>query len=112
MIRFVGQTAAKIYSLNQTHRRRWLMSVSEKAHIYLDTNRVISAISPLVFSGFLEHMGRAVYEGVYEPKSPHADERGLRKDVLAALRELNFRATRYPGGNFLSGYHWRDGVGP
>ncbi|MBN1285398.1 MAG: alpha-N-arabinofuranosidase [Anaerolineae bacterium] len=57
-------------------------------------------------------MGRSIYEGIYDPASPHADERGLRKDVLAALRELNFRAMRYPGGNFLSGYRWLDGVGP
>ncbi len=89
------------------------MSVSSsKAHIYLDTNRVISPISPLIFSGFAEHMGRTIYEGIYDPASPHADENGLRKDVIAALRELNFRAIRYPGGNFLSGYRWLDGVGP
>ncbi len=80
--------------------------------IYLDTNRTISAISPLLFSGFAEHLGRAIYEGIYDPESPQADERGLRKDVLAALRELNFRAMRYPGGNFVSGYRWQDGVGP
>ncbi len=86
--------------------------MSAPARIYLDTNRVISPISPLLFSGFAEHMGRAIYEGIYEPASPHADESGLRKDVLAALRELNFRAMRYPGGNFLSGYRWLDGVGP
>jgi alpha-N-arabinofuranosidase len=66
----------------------------------------------MLFSGFAEHMGRSIYEGIYEPDSPHADENGLRKDVLAALRELNFRAIRYPGGNFLSGYRWQDGVGP
>ncbi len=82
------------------------------SQIYIDTNRVISAISPLLFSGFAEHMGRCIYEGIYDPASPHADENGLRKDVLAALRELNFRAMRYPGGNFLSGYRWEDGVGP
>lgn len=85
---------------------------SSTAQIYLDTERVISPISPLVFSGFAEHMGRAIYEGIYDPASPHADERGLRKDVLAALKELNFRAMRYPGGNFLSGYRWEDGIGP
>lgn len=82
------------------------------AKVYLDTERVISPISPLVFSGFAEHMGRAIYEGIYEPKSPHADSRGFRKDVMAALKDLNFRAMRYPGGNFLSGYRWEDGVGP
>ncbi len=88
------------------------MAHSQSAHIYLDTNRVISPISPLVFSGFVEHMGRAVYEGIYDPASPHADERGLRKDVMAVLREMNYRLMRYPGGNFLSGYRWLDGVGP
>lgn len=86
--------------------------MASKARISLDTNRTISPISPLLFSGFAEHMGRAIYEGIYEPASPHADERGFRKDVLAALRELNFRSMRYPGGNFLSGYRWQDGVGP
>jgi alpha-N-arabinofuranosidase len=86
--------------------------MASKARISLDTNRTISPISPLLFSGFAEHMGRAIYEGIYEPASPHADERGFRKDVLAALRELNFRSMRYPGGNFLSGYRWLDGVGP
>lgn len=88
------------------------MSNSKEAQIYIDTNRVISAISPLLFSGFAEHMGRCVYEGIYDPASPHADENGLRKDVLAVLRDLNYRSIRYPGGNFLSGYRWEDGVGP
>ena len=83
-----------------------------KATVSLDTDRVIDQISPLLFSGFAEHMGRCIYEGIYDPASPHADERGLRKDVLGALRELNFRTIRYPGGNFLSGYRWQDGIGP
>ncbi len=86
--------------------------MTAKAEIYIDNNRKISDISPLLFSGFAEHMGRCIYEGIYDPKSPHADENGLRKDVLAALRDLNFRSIRYPGGNFLSGYRWEDGVGP
>ena len=88
------------------------MSQLPKADIYLDTNRQISPISPLIFSGFAEHMGRCIYEGIYDPASPQANERGLRKDVLAVLRELDLRAIRYPGGNFLSGYRWLDGVGP
>jgi alpha-L-arabinofuranosidase len=83
-----------------------------QAKIFIDTNRVISAISPLLFSGFAEHMGRCIYEGIYDPQSPHADANGLRQDVMAALRDLNFRAMRYPGGNFLSGYRWEDGIGP
>jgi alpha-N-arabinofuranosidase len=89
-----------------------MSSQPSKAKIYIDTNRVISPISPLLFSGFAEHMGRSIYQGIYDPDSPHVDERGFRTDVLAALRELNFRSIRYPGGNFLSGYHWQDGVGP
>ena len=85
---------------------------SNTARVYLDNNRVVGEISPLLFSGFAEHMGRCIYGGIYDPSSPCAGENGLRTDVLAALRELNFRMIRYPGGNFLSGYNWRDGVGP
>ena len=86
--------------------------MSKKATISIDTHRSISPISPLLFSGFTEHMGRCIYEGIYDPDSPHADENGLRKDVMNALRELNYRMIRYPGGNFLSGYFWEDGIGP
>jgi alpha-N-arabinofuranosidase len=71
----------------------------------------VGRVDPRIFGGFLEHMGRAVYEGVYEPDSPHADSDGCRKDVLAALRRLSMTAMRYPGGNFASGYHWQDGIG-
>lgn len=81
-------------------------------NLYLHSAFEIGEVDPRIFGGFLEHMGRAVYEGVYEPKSKHADEHGCRKDVLAALRKLNMTAMRYPGGNFVSGYHWEDGVGP
>ena len=72
----------------------------------------IDQVSPYLFGGFLEHMGRAVYEGVYDPASTHSDEAGIRTDVLQALRDLEMTIMRYPGGNFASGYHWRDGVGP
>src|SRR5688500_4943114 len=83
-----------------------------KAQVFLDTNRIIAPISPLLFGGFAEHMGRCIYEGIYDPKSPHADEHGLRKDVIEALRDQAYTVIRYPGGNFLSGYNWLDGVGP
>ncbi|MCU0270125.1 MAG: hypothetical protein MUF83_15970 [Acidimicrobiales bacterium] len=72
----------------------------------------VGPVDPRIFGGFLEHMGRAVYEGVYDPGSAHADEHGCRADVLDALRRLDLSVVRYPGGNFVSGYHWRDGVGP
>jgi alpha-N-arabinofuranosidase len=82
------------------------------ARVILDPKRIVGEISPRLFGGFAEHMGRCIYGGIYEPGSPHADERGFRRDVLAALQELDFSIIRYPGGNFLSGYHWMDGVGP
>lgn len=82
------------------------------ATITIDPNRTIGEISPLLFGGFAEHMGRCIYEGIYEPDSVHADEDGFRTDVLEKLREQKYTTVRYPGGNFLSGYNWLDGVGP
>jgi alpha-N-arabinofuranosidase len=78
----------------------------------LHTQYSIGTVDPRIFGGFLEHMGRAVYEGVYHPGSAHADQDGCRTDVLGALRRLRMTAMRYPGGNFASGYHWQDGIGP
>jgi len=80
--------------------------------LYLDTHFQIGKVDPRIFGGFLEHMGRAVYEGVYQPESAHADKDGLRTDVLGALKQLDMTAMRYPGGNFASGYHWQNGIGP
>jgi len=80
--------------------------------ITLHRDNLISPVDPRIFGGFLEHIGRAVYEGVYDPSSVHADEHGFRKDVLNSLRPLSFTSMRYPGGNFASGYHWLNGVGP
>jgi alpha-N-arabinofuranosidase len=65
-----------------------------------------------LFGAFLEHLGRAVYTGVYEPGSPLADARGFRKDTLKEVKDLAVPIMRYPGGNFVSGYNWLDGVGP
>lgn len=84
----------------------------KKSTLHLHTSFTVGKVDPRVFGGFLEHLGRAVYEGVYEPTSAHADEHGCRTDVLEALKRLRFTAMRYPGGNFVSGYHWMDAVGP
>ncbi|MEA4998890.1 MAG: alpha-L-arabinofuranosidase C-terminal domain-containing protein [Candidatus Limiplasma sp.] len=65
-----------------------------------------------LFSSFLEHMGRVIYTGIYEPGHPTADDQGFRGDVLQAVRQMGVTAVRYPGGNFVSNYHWQDGVGP
>ncbi len=80
--------------------------------IHLHTRLAVGAVDLRIYGGFLEHMGRAVYGGVFDPDSPNADDEGFRTDVLDALRPLAFTTMRYPGGNFASGYHWRDGVGP
>ena len=84
----------------------------EETRVVLDPAYTVAQVDPRIFGGFLEHMGRAVYEGVYDPKSSHADEHGFRRDTLGALRRLHMTAMRYPGGNFASGYHWMDGIGP
>jgi alpha-L-arabinofuranosidase len=72
----------------------------------------VGPIDPRLFGSFLEHMGRAVYTGVYEPAHPNADVEGFRTDVLDLVRELGPTIVRYPGGNFVSGYRWEDGIGP
>jgi alpha-N-arabinofuranosidase len=84
----------------------------EKTVINLHTQFQVGRVDPRIFGGFLEHMGRAVYQGIYDPQSKHADGDGFRTDTLGALNRLQMTAMRYPGGNFASGYHWMDGVGP
>src|SRR5688572_31509538 len=88
------------------------MPDSVTARIEIDPSRVIAEVPPLLFGGFAEHLGRCIYGGIYDPSSPHADERGFRRDVVDALRAWRLPVVRYPGGNFVSGYDWRDGVGP
>jgi alpha-L-arabinofuranosidase len=80
--------------------------------IKIDTERTLGSIDRNIFGGFAEHLGRCIYGGIFEPGSPQADEYGLRKDVMAALKRLRMPLIRYPGGNFASGYRWKDGVGP
>ena len=82
------------------------------AHVILDRDFIIGITHRRLFGAFVEHLGRCVYEGIYEPGHPTADERGFRRDVLELVRELKPTIMRYPGGNFVSGYNWEDGVGP
>jgi alpha-N-arabinofuranosidase len=82
------------------------------ARIVIHQARYRSELDRRLLGSFLEHLGRAVYTGVYEPGSKLADEKGFRKDVIAEVRELGVPMIRYPGGNFVSGYNWLDGVGP
>lgn len=83
-----------------------------RASVRVQADRVRGRISPLIYGQFIEHMGRCIYGGVFEPGSALADERGLRGDVLESLRGLRIPILRYPGGCFSDEYHWRDGIGP
>ncbi|MBR6567895.1 MAG: alpha-N-arabinofuranosidase [Clostridia bacterium] len=83
-----------------------------KAKITLAPEFKIGEIDRRIYGSFIEHLGRAVYGGIYEPGHPTADEDGFRKDVIDMINELNVPIVRYPGGNFVSGYNWEDGVGP
>ncbi|MDF2963226.1 MAG: Alpha-L-arabinofuranosidase [Paenibacillus sp.] len=83
----------------------------QRGKAIIDRDFIISKIDPRIYGGFIEHMGRCVYGGIYDPDHPEADEWGFRKDVLSLVRELNVPITRYPGGNFVSGYRWEDSVG-
>lgn len=83
-----------------------------KATIRLNKTACIGEVDKRVFGSFIEHLGRAVYGGIYEPGHPTADDMGFRQDVLDMVRALDVPIIRYPGGNFVSGYRWEDGVGP
>ncbi|MDR7909601.1 arabinosylfuranosidase ArfA [Bacillus velezensis] len=84
----------------------------KKAGITADKEYIIGEVDKRMYGSFIEHMGRAVYEGIYEPGHPKADKDGFRTDVQELIKELQVPFIRYPGGNFLSGYNWEDGVGP
>ncbi|KAF7125425.1 hypothetical protein CNMCM5793_001603 [Aspergillus hiratsukae] len=86
----------------------------ETPSIELSPTRIISDIDPMIYGGFLEHMGRCIYGGIYDPDNKHGlvDENGFRTDVIECLKELKVPVLRYPGGNFVATYHWMDGIGP
>jgi len=83
-----------------------------KAKMILDKEYKIAAVDPRIYGSFIEHLGRAVYGGIYEPDHPLADGYGFRTDVIELVKRLNVPIIRYPGGNFVSGYNWEDGIGP
>lgn len=82
------------------------------AKMVVDKDFKIAEIDKRVYGSFIEHLGRAVYEGIYQPSHISADKNGFRRDVLELVKELNVPIIRYPGGNFVSNYYWEDGVGP
>jgi len=85
---------------------------SEAVRVFVDARRTLAPLDRNLFGSFLEHLGRAIYEGIYDPGSKLSDANGMRKDVIDELRQLGVPIIRYPGGNFVSGYNWLDGVGP
>lgn len=84
----------------------------KQATVKIHKDFVISEVDKRIYGSFIEHLGRAVYTGIYEPGHPTADEDGFRQDVLDLVKEIDVPVIRYPGGNFVSGYDWEDGVGP
>ncbi|MFC7787437.1 arabinosylfuranosidase ArfA [Microbacterium sp. MAHUQ-60] len=82
------------------------------ARISIDREAVVAPIDRRIFGSFVEHLGRCVYDGIYEPGHPTANEDGFRLDVVELVRELGSSTIRYPGGNFVSGFRWEDSVGP
>ena len=89
-----------------------LPNTDDVVRVFVDSRRVIAPLDRNLFGSFLEHLGRAIYEGVYDPGSKLSDSNGFRKDGIAEIRQMGVPIVRYPGGNFVSGYNWLDGVGP
>lgn len=114
--RFLGNTLAAGASLTANSwfggPAKAAASDSDRASVTIDPDRCTSTIDRNLFGSFIEHLGRAVYEGIYEPSSKFADSQGFRTDVLKEIKDLGVPIIRYPGGNFVSGYHWLDAVGP
>ncbi len=86
--------------------------MAQKTKMIVDKDFVISRIDNRIYGSFIEHLGRAVYTGIYQPGHPSADDKGFRQDVVELVKELNVPIVRYPGGNFVSNFYWEDSVGP
>lgn len=117
--RFLRQAvnAGLTWGLSSLFERNFLRgatapSTDDTARIYLDSRRVTAPLDRNLFGSFLEHLGRAIYEGIYDRGSKLSDANGFRKDVMEEVRQMGVPIIRYPGGNFVSGYNWLDGVGP
>ena len=116
--RFLQQASSAGLALSTSTLFGRLLSAQSPAtadptsRIFMNSRRTIAPLDRNLFGSFLEHLGRAIYEGIYEPGSRLADSNGFRKDVADEIKKLDVPIIRYPGGNFVSGYNWLDGVGP
>ncbi len=104
--------ASAVVAVASAGSRFGISETQNVTRVVIDSGRQISPIDRRLFGSFLEQLGRAIYEGIYEPGSKFADANGFRTDVLNEIKDMGVPIIRYPGGNFVSGYHWLDGVGP
>src|SRR5690242_11701310 len=107
-----GQAAMAIAIADAALASSWAQSTSATTRVVVDPTFSTAPLDRRIFGSFLEHLGRAIYGGIYEPGSRLADANGFRTDVVREVHSLGVPIIRYPGGNFVSGYHWLDGVGP
>jgi alpha-L-arabinofuranosidase len=108
---FLGSAAALPLTAASC-RSAYARDNNNTSRVIVDPARTLADLDRRLFGSFLEHIGRAIYGGIFEPGSKMADDQGFRKDVLDEIRGLGVPIVRYPGGNFVSGYNWLDGVGP
>lgn len=101
-----------LWSLAVVARAREAQTDVPPARIKIDLDRAIGEVHPHLFGNFAEHLGRMIYGGIYEEGSPLADADGYRRDVMDVVKALGVTILRWPGGNFASGYNWKDGIGP
>ena len=108
----LGHSGAALAAGSILGRIGYAQTRDRVTRVAIDSARYRGDIDRRLFGSFLEHLGRAIYTGVYQPGSPLADRNGFRNDVIAQVKGLGVPIVRYPGGNFVSGYNWLDGVGP
>jgi alpha-L-arabinofuranosidase len=108
----LGKSGAALAAGSWLDRLGYAETATGPARAVIDPARYRAELDRRLLGAFLEHLGRAIYTGVYEPGSPLSDANGFRTDVIAEIKELGVPIMRYPGGNFVSGYNWQDGVGP
>jgi alpha-L-arabinofuranosidase len=111
-LRKTGKAGMAIAAADAMLASSWAQTSSPVTRVVIDSTRQVAPVERNIFGSFLEHLGRAIYEGVYDPKSKFADANGFRTDVMKEIKNIGVPVVRYPGGNFVSGYHWLDGVGP
>jgi len=107
-----GKAGAALAAAEAGLGSMWAQTSNPHTRVVIDSTRRIAPIDRFVFGSFLEHLGRAIYTGIYDPGSKLADQNGFRTDVMKEIRGLGVPIIRYPGGNFVSGYNWLNGVGP